>query len=144
MQSSVNTVQIPVIMQAIASPIEPDAGFLYMLLIDAATGEVVQQFESGQTNGEYAFEFTAVPDGRYEIVAGTDSDNDGFVCHAGEACGSYLTLFNPRTIEVNGDLSSLEFSAGHVVAIPAALSASEAEPRSYPRAFGKTSKARGE
>ncbi|HTN33289.1 MAG TPA: peptidase S8, partial [Marinobacter sp.] len=29
------------------------------------------------------------PPGRYILVAGTDLDNDGVICHAGEACAEY-------------------------------------------------------
>ena len=59
-----------------------------------------------------------MPPGDYQIIAGTDADNDLFVCDAGEACGAYLTLDQPSDITVdNADLSGIDFPIGHSVGI---------------------------
>ena len=46
-------------------------------------------------NGGYAYAFHDMPPGNYAIVAGSDMDDDGFICDGGEACGSYPTLDLP-------------------------------------------------
>ena len=128
-QSTVNTVQVSVIMQVSSAVIEPDAGFLYVLLIDNDTGDLVQQFDIAASGGEYPYQFVDVPDGSYIIFAGTDSDNDFFICDSGEACGAFLTSDQPLTIVVDQDLANLDFPVGHVIAIPAQSLDAETEAR---------------
>ncbi len=140
-QSNVNTVQISVIMQVSSTIIEADAGFLYVLLIDNDTGNVVQQFNVAASGGDYPYQFVDVPDGSYIIVAGTDSDNDFFICDSGEACGAFLTSDQPQVISVNQKLTNLDFPVGHVIAIPTqALDAEMEAPRGYRRLVEPTYK----
>ena len=54
----------------------------------------------------------SVAAGQYRIAAGTDSNNDNFLCDAGEACGFYRTLDSPDTIVVNSDQTDLDFTSG--------------------------------
>lgn len=96
--------EIPVIGQRVTDQQARDAGRHFVLLVDpepegdfyqtvAQTGAVVE-------NGHYSFEFVPddgleprlrneVPPGRYILVAGSDLDNNGLICHAGEACAEY-------------------------------------------------------
>jgi serine protease len=128
-QSNVNTVDLSVIMQ-VGAAFEADAGYLYLLLINRATGNVVQQLETTASGGLYPpFQFTSVPEGLYELIAGTDSDNDFLICDSGEACGSYLTLDQPRDILLDQNLTGLDFSVAHVIAIPNQSLDAETEPR---------------
>ena len=106
-------------MQVSSVAIDPDAGFLYVLLIDAsADGAVLQQANVPASAGQYAYQFANVPDGSYTIVAGTDADNDQFICDPGEACGGFPTLDQPQVILLDRDLAGLDFSAGHAIVIP--------------------------
>ena len=124
-----NDVQIPVIMQVSSVPLGSDAGFVYVLLLDAQTGNLAGRCDNsllaGQCsvsvfNGQYAFRFVDVPPGDYQIIAGTDADNDLFICDGGEACGAFLTLDQPSEITVVGtDLSGVDFPIGHSVGIGA-------------------------
>jgi serine protease len=128
-QSNVNTVDLSVIMQ-VGAAFEADAGYLYLLLINRATGNVVQQLETTASGGLYPpFQFTSVPEGLYELIAGTDSDNDFLICDSGEACGSYLTLDQPQDILLDQNLTGLDFSVAHVIAIPNQSLDAETEPR---------------
>ncbi|MFB3076549.1 MAG: hypothetical protein ACE1Y4_00960, partial [Lysobacterales bacterium] len=140
-QSTVNNVQISVIMQVSSAVIEPDAGFVYVLLIDNDTRNVVQQFNVAASGGEYLYQFVDVPDGSYIIVAGTDSDNDLFICDSGEACGAFLTSDQPQVISVNQNLTNLDFPVGHITAIPTqSLDAETEAPTGYRRLVEPTYK----
>ena len=127
-QSDVNSVNISVIMQ-VSDPFDADAGYLYILLINDATGDVVRQLDMPARGGVYDYDFIAAPEGVYEILAGTDSDNDFFICDPGEACGSYLTLDQPQDILLDQSLAGLDFSVAHVIAIPSQSLEANTEPQ---------------
>jgi serine protease len=115
--SSANTEQIGVIMQVSAQTQDGDAGYHHVRLIDASTGQTVQQQAVAAGNGVYPYSFTNVPAGTYEILASTDFDNDGSVCDAGEACGGYVTLDQLTPAVISGNTSGLDFSTGYNVII---------------------------
>ena len=124
--SDVNAVPFEIIVQVSPVPLGSDAGFVYVLLLDAQTGNSAgrcdNDFVTGQcsvsvVNGQYAFTFLDAPPGDYQIVAGTDANNDLFICDAGEACGAYLTIPQPSDITVvDADLSAIDFPIGHTAA----------------------------
>lgn len=124
-RSSANDARVDVAMQVSAIDEEADAGYHYVLLVDAATGEAVAQVESNAERGEYPFRFEAVAAGDYRIIAGSDADNDFLICDAGEACGAYQTLDSPQIIRVGGDLSGLEFASGFLATFTDTGSASD-------------------
>jgi serine protease len=106
-----------VIVQVIVEQADPgtqdnaDAGVHYVLLIDADTGDVVQEQQVFAELGAYAYAFTDIPAGRYQILAGSDADNDLFICDPGEACGGWPVLDSQQPeISVTGDLDNLNFS----------------------------------
>ncbi len=127
-QSNVNTIDISVIMQ-VSATVVADAGYLYILLINDATGDVVQQIDTAASGGLYSYEFVDAPEGLYEILAGTDSDNDFFICDPGEACGSYRTLDQPQDVLLDQALAGLDFSVAHEIAIPSQSLEANTEPR---------------
>ena len=47
------------------------------------------------------------------MLAGTDRDNDGFLCDSGEACGKFPLVDSPTTVTVDGDMSNLDFPASY-------------------------------
>jgi serine protease len=102
--------QVPVLMQV--APVHGDAGRVYVLLVDAASGRTVAE-AVGEVGAEgLRYQFVDVPPGSYRIVSGTDLDNDGFICGAGEACGAYPSLSFPEQVTVDRNLYGLDFSAG--------------------------------
>lgn len=90
-----------------------DAGYHYILLVNAVTGATVMETFSNSSNNFYSYEFTNVPYGSYEIVAGTDHDNDLIICDNGESCGSYLDPAQPTIINLNGNLTSINFNTSN-------------------------------
>jgi len=111
--SSANTFVLSMVMQVSSLDLIADAGFHYIVLVDASTNETQFTVNATATNGVYDFNFANVPPGSYKIFAGTDSDNDNFLCDSGEACGSYKTIDSPETILVNdADLTGINFISG--------------------------------
>ncbi len=88
-----------------------DAGFLYVVLLDPESFDVVEQFNVDVQDGIYNYQFNNVPYGSYVIYTGSDVDNDFFICGIGESCGSYPTLDRSSTVDVFDDVSGLNFLA---------------------------------
>lgn len=115
--SDINTVIISVVMSVGGAG--GDVGFIYLLLIDAESGDAIEVKTPSVSNGIYSFSFSNVAAGTYGLVAGTDADNDFVLCDSGEACGAYLTIDQPIAFDVTGSRSGLNFPIGYVVALPA-------------------------
>jgi serine protease len=120
--SDANDVMIPVLMSKGASQVS-DTGFQFILLIDPSSFDTVAQLDLSPSNGRYVYRFSGVDDGKYWVIGGTDFDNDGFICHGGEACGAYPTLDQPQALNVSGRMTGLDFGTGFVVDISAQSSA---------------------
>ncbi|MFV0277135.1 MAG: S8 family serine peptidase [Parahaliea sp.] len=121
-RSSVNTLQVRVQM-AVGSGAASDLGTLYVLLYHTATDTVVDQFIARPDNGRYSFRFNNAVGSEYHIYAGSDMDNDLYICDAGEACGAWLTSDSPSPVKLAGDREQLDFAAGYQILIPSVQSA---------------------
>ena len=110
--SDANDLTVTIIMQVSGINLTADAGQHYIILVlaDGSSSEVATI--STIDNGVYDFVIDNVPTGQYQLFAGTDSDDDDFICDAGEACGAYRTLDSPDLLNVNGDMSGLDFISG--------------------------------
>ncbi len=85
-------------------------GTIYMLLLDSNNSVIDQVLAVDQGNGVFDFNFTNVAAGSYRIIAGSDIDNDLFICQLAEACGGYPTIDTLSTFEaVNSDITGLDF-----------------------------------
>jgi len=100
---------VPVSMQVQAN-VGGDVGEVYVLVVDPKTFDTVNQTNISAADG-YVYRTPRVPAGTYFIAAGTDHNNDGSVCDAGEACGIYRLIDNPIeiTVEVDIDKSQIDF-----------------------------------
>ena len=118
--SNAGTLQVPVIMQ-VASTLSVDAvGQQYVLLIDPNTGDTVKSVAAQpQEDGGHAFTLSGISAGTYQLFAGSDSNHDQFICDEGESCGAYLTLDSPILLEVDRNLSELDFVSGFTVNLTA-------------------------
>ncbi|MCG8091169.1 MAG: S8 family serine peptidase, partial [Candidatus Thiodiazotropha endolucinida] len=133
-----SSVDVNVIMQVLDSSISGDAGRHYVLLVNNATSQPVQQDEVNTNTGSGSYSFSNVSSGDYYIVAGSDMDMDNLICDNGESCGAYPTLSQPNVITVgSGAVNGLDFSATYEYQTPtsSALSAEESvqELMVYPR-----------
>jgi serine protease len=117
-QSTVNNVTVQVLVSTGNADTGTDVGVIYILLYDPVRDETVAQFTTGSNGSDYPFRFTDIPAGAYEIVAGTDADNDLIICDAGEACGAWLTIDQPINIQLDSDVTDLDFPVGYLVSLP--------------------------
>lgn len=120
--SSVNNVTLPVSMYVLMQSLNADAGYHYVLLIDADSFTVVDQWQGAAQGGSYQYRFDDVSfdDGReYFVVGGTDLDNDFQLCDPAEACGVYFSLGDFRTIGEDDAHSGLDFMTGFGVGVQA-------------------------
>jgi len=118
--STENSVQIPIQIYVSSLTFDADAGYVYILLIDADTGTVVQQDEAEVVSGSYYYSFSSVPDGDYLIAAGSDSDNDLFICDSGESCGAFPSRARLERISILEDTVNLDFPIENLVLLSGA------------------------
>lgn len=130
--SDQNTVSVPVLMRVGAASGSVDAGKQYVLLVNADTLDAVAQDDQLVSGGRYAFALN-VPAGRYLLISGTDSDEDGLICDDGEACGAFPTLDSPQTLTVGPAQSSRDFLVSFDLSAPAEQSAVSSGARGYRR-----------
>ena len=99
--SSVGELSVPVNLQVSATSFSSSAGVLFALLQDPESEETrsVQRL-TNSGDGVYQIDLRDVAPGTYELVVGSDMDNDSFICDAGEACGTYPTLNDEQPIEI--------------------------------------------
>jgi serine protease len=117
-QSSINSLSVRALIAVGGAGTSADVGVIYILLYDSATDEVVAQFVSTANEGEYPFEFDGIAAGEYGIIAGSDADNDLFICDSGEACGAWLTIDQPIRIQLQGDIDNVDFPIEYIVSLP--------------------------
>jgi serine protease len=119
--SSANEGTVSVVVQkAFANAATADGGYHYILLLDPETFETAGQVQSAGEEGRYAFEFTGLSHGKtYIVYAGTDPDNDGYICGDGEACGAYLSLDQPVNLDIVDNLYELDFFTDIIATLPA-------------------------
>jgi serine protease len=106
------TVRVSLLMQVTTTASMPDAGQHYILLIDPDSGDTEYQVEVVARGETVNFRFPSVSLGTYELTAGTDLNNDGFICDNGEACAEYPELGESQPIEITGERSGLVLTTG--------------------------------
>ena len=106
------TLTVPVNVRLIDPNDTRNAGRHYVLLVSAdGIGSTAYQTMVSASGGQYNFSFANVEPGDYFLVAGTDVDNNGFICENGEACAEYPVNGLPQAISVTDTpLESLRFS----------------------------------
>lgn len=102
--SSAGDLDIPVSIRIRSSDFAASAGVLFALLVDPGTGETVKQQRLSDPSGDsYTLGMEDVELADYTLVVGSDMDNDGFICDAGEACGAFPTLNDEQEVLITGD-----------------------------------------
>lgn len=120
-RSNANSLQIRVLV-SVGNAAVADVGVVYILVYDSALDDVVAQTATRARDGRYRFSFPALAAGRYQVFAGSDADNDLFICDAGEACGAWLTTDQPAVINLDRNLEGIDFPAEYLISLPDAAS----------------------
>jgi serine protease len=109
------TVQVAIERRAAAVG-QGDLGPIYLLVLDAgdpARKVVAQQTVSAPSGGRYHYSLTVPGTPAISIIAGSDVDNDGGICSAGEACGAYPMLSGQlEVLRPTRDLTGIDFTLG--------------------------------
>lgn len=130
LRTTAGDLRLPVRMEVRQNSAGANAGTLYVLAFDPQTFEAVQQVAVTPSGGVYPFALTDLPAGRYLVGAGTDLNNDGFICDAGEACGGYDALDMLREIELGagGAVTGIDFVAGYAPTTAASAASTPTAP----------------
>ncbi|MBT6038624.1 MAG: S8 family serine peptidase [Halieaceae bacterium] len=120
-----------------------DIGVVYVLFINSETQEIWQGATAVNSDLWYVdqgyaittnlllapdgSEADSLPVGTYEMWAGTDNDNDFFICDAGEACGAWPTADTPTVITITEDRNDIFFPSNYQVSLPS-ISSSTLKP----------------
>ena len=116
-RSSANSLQVRVLV-SVGNTAVADVGVVYILVYDPELDDVVAQTATRARDGRYRFSFPELPVGRYQVFAGSDADNDLFICDAGEACGAWLTTDQPAEINLNRDRDDIDFPVEYLIILP--------------------------
>lgn len=108
--TNAGTKSLSVAMRVGATQQPGDVSTVYVLVIDALTGQSVYEAEINGAAGNYPWSIPSVLPGNYYILAGTDIDNDQLICDAGEACGAYFTLSDPSLLNISTPVTLGGFS----------------------------------
>ncbi len=122
-------VRTTVLMQVSTTPFTADAGQHYVLLVNPSTLETVQQAEVRATGALSSYQLGDLEPGDYLLVAGTDLNNDGFICDDGEACGEYPVFgaieVISEVISLTTPRSNVDFATGFRASIPGQLASDQ-------------------
>jgi len=112
--TELKTLNVQVSMIVGATSTEGNIGTQYILLIDSSTDELVDQATpSKNINGEYNYQFSNISAGSYQILGGSDIDNDLIICQLGESCGGYPVLNKlSNVLLTDTNISGLDFVSG--------------------------------
>jgi len=88
---------IPLTLVVLATPPAPSFTAVYVLLLNADTNNIVSQ--KALTLPGRSFTFGNVAPGRYNVYAGTDLNDDGYVDDVGEFFGVYSN--NPESFDIS-------------------------------------------
>lgn len=108
---------VPVVVSLADDESLRNAGALFVLLTRKDQNSntiVVQQQVVKPVHGKYYFDFTGVAPGQYELKAGSDLDDDGYICGSAEACAEYPALGSLQSIDVGSSpVTGLQMTAGY-------------------------------
>jgi serine protease len=94
-----------------------NVGSIFVLILAAQTFTTLEATETS-IGQDYGFAIPAIPPGSYIVVAGTDRDNNGFICEEEDACGIYPDLI---TITSGQNTPAINFTVANFVTSPAGL-----------------------
>jgi len=86
-----------------------NVGRLYLGLYDVRRQDWVSWMTDRFSGVSVGFEFATLPSSDYYIAAGSDMNNDGYICDAGEVCGWYPVVAAPGVIRARGVTTGIDF-----------------------------------
>ncbi len=115
-RQEVEDLSISVTLQIGNAELSANAGVQYVLLVDEnaevnQAGALVTAGGSSGTiaqQGEYHYQVYNLKKGRYTVSTGSDLDLDNIICDAGESCGQYPILGEPKIITISEDQPHVE------------------------------------
>jgi serine protease len=95
-----------------------NAGVQYVVVIDEdaePSEEGVLPSAGGSAalianQGRYSYQVLGLKKGNYTVSTGSDIDLDFIICDAGESCGQYPTLDQPKTITISEQQPEVEIN----------------------------------
>jgi serine protease len=114
------TVDVTVKVSAVG---DGNVGTVFVLIVNPQSFTTVAWVETSVGQG-YAFAIPAVLPGAYIVIAGTDRDDNGFICEQEDACGVYPDLV---TITSGQSTPTINFTVANFVTSPSSLLAALAE-----------------
>jgi serine protease len=119
--SSAGTRRLGVLMQvAAAGSGGADAGQQYVLLLEPQTEDTLDVAEVRALGERVPYRFDEVDFGDYLLAAGTDMNNDGYICDDGEACGAWPVESRLEVVTVDGERTGLDFSTSYRTSLQSA------------------------
>lgn len=126
--SAGTAVRASVLMQVVSVPTVPSAGYHYVVLIDSASGDSLREVAVEARGASVNYTFTDVPPGTYELAAGTDINNNRYICDEGEACTEYPLVGEAAPIDATtADRTGLNMLTGFRSS-PSAQTVSDGSP----------------
>lgn len=89
---------------------------IFVLAVRPISRTTVRQDETDSQRG-FAYRLESLPVGSYALFAGTDRDDDGFICDIGDLCGALPSTLEPDVIRVESgqELDDVDFSVARLV-----------------------------
>lgn len=124
-------------------PVAPVAnrgvGPVYVIAVNIEQITNAGQADVISTTPTYSYTINGVTAARVAIVAGTDTDNDGYICGASEPCGMYPLLgADPTVLDMNSNKTGINFALISGGASAASLGASSKPLLSVPGVARRT------
>ncbi len=89
---------------------------IYVVLLDSTSRASIAQ-DRTTIHDQFAYGVINLLPGTYKVYAGTDRDNDGYICDIGELCGGYPSSIEANAIIVSpGDnITGIDFPIGELI-----------------------------
>lgn len=111
--SSAGVRELPFLISELPYNVRSRPGRVYVAVNEATTGALVKAFAVNAPI-DYAFRIDDLQPGNYVVFAGTDMNNDGHICDAGELCGAFGSLSVPRTIHYVDRVDAIDIAMERV------------------------------
>jgi serine protease len=128
-----NAVNISVTLQVAGANPDADAGLFFVIAVREDGSSQGSAAVVVASNGEYSWALNDLPAGSYRVFAGSDMDDDNFLCDAGESCGSFRTLDEPERLLVDPaaepEITGIDFVAEFRAVLTTQATAADGQQR---------------